>query len=59
MRLFTRKSRWDTLRETAVAAVTEGGVHRLTKVTAGLVGGAVAATAASAVLSSVRQQGEK
>ena len=59
MRLFTRKSKWDHLRDAATAALTHIGLRRLAKVTLGVVGGAVAATAASAAVSSARRQDEK
>ncbi len=59
MRLFTRKSRWDRVRDAAVAAVGKGDFRQAGKVTLGVVGGAVAAAVASAAISSVRQQDEK
>ena len=59
MRLFTRKSKWDRLMDVAEATLASAGVRRLTKITLGVVGGAVAATAASAAVSSVRRQDEK
>jgi uncharacterized protein (DUF697 family) len=59
MRLFTRKSKWDRLMDVAEAALASAGARRLTKITLGVVGGAVAATAASAAVSSVRRQDEK
>jgi hypothetical protein len=59
MGLFTRKSRWDRLREATEAVVADGGIRRLGKVTVGVVGGAVAATAASAAVSAVRGQDSK
>jgi uncharacterized protein (DUF697 family) len=58
MRLFTRKTKWDRLKGAATAAIAGAGTRRLIKVTLGVVGGAVATTAASAVVSSVRQQDE-
>jgi uncharacterized protein (DUF697 family) len=58
MKLFTRKSKWDRLMDAAAATATDAGVRRLTKVTLGVVGGAVAATAASAAVSSARHQDE-
>jgi len=58
MRLFTRKSKWDRIRDAATAIITNAEARRLTKVALGVVGGAVAATAASAAVSSVRQQDE-
>jgi uncharacterized protein (DUF697 family) len=59
MRLFTRKSKWDRLMDAAEAILAHAGARRLTKITLGVVGGAVAATAASAAVSSVRRQDEK
>ena len=59
MRLFTRKSKWDRLMDAAVAALADARARRLAKVTLGVVGGAVAATAASAAVSSARHQDEK
>jgi len=45
--------------DVAAATLASAGVRRLTKITLGVVGGAVAATAASAAVSSVRRQDEK
>jgi uncharacterized protein (DUF697 family) len=45
--------------DTAVAALADARARRLAKVTLGVVGGAVAATAASAAVSSARHQDEK
>jgi uncharacterized protein (DUF697 family) len=59
MRLFNRKSKWERLMDTAVAALADARARRLAKVTLGVVGGAVAATAASAAVSSARHQDEK
>jgi uncharacterized protein (DUF697 family) len=59
MRLFTRKSKWDRLMDAAAATLASAGVRRLTKITLGVAGGAVAATAASAAVSSARRQDEK
>lgn len=59
MRLFTRKSKWDRLMDVAEATLASAGARRLTKITLGVVGGAVAATAASAAVSSARRQDEK
>lgn len=58
MRLFTRKSKWDRLMDAATTTIAGAGTRRLVKLTLGVVGGAVATTAASAVVSSVRQQDE-
>ena len=59
MGLFTRKSRWERLLESAAAVAEGGSVRQVAKVTLGMVGGAVAATAASAAISMARQQEEK
>ena len=58
MRLFTRKSKWERVKDAAVAAISDGDFRQLGKVTLGIVGGAIAATAASAAISSVRHQDE-
>ncbi len=55
MNFFTRKSKWDRLLDTVVAATAKGGMRQAGKMTAGLVGGAIAATAASAAVSSIRR----
>jgi uncharacterized protein (DUF697 family) len=59
MRMFTRKTKWNRFMDAATAALENAEVRRLTKVTLGVVGGAVAATAASAAVSSARRQDEK
>lgn len=59
MGLFTRKSRWERLLESAAAVAEGGSVRQVAKVTLGMVGGAVAATAASAAISMARQQEER
>lgn len=59
MRLFTRKSKWERVMDAATAIIANTELRRLSKVTLGVVGGAVAATAASAAVSSVRNQDEK
>lgn len=58
MRLFGRKSKWDHVRDATSEILTNAETRRLTKVMLGVVGGAVAATAASAAVSSVRHQDE-
>jgi hypothetical protein len=58
MGLFTRKSKWDHVKDATIAAIGSGSFRQLTKVTLGAVGGAVAATAASAAISSIRNQDE-
>ncbi len=58
MGLFTRKSKWDLLLESVVSAVSNDSVRLVSKVTLGVVGGAVAATAASAAISAARHQDE-
>jgi hypothetical protein len=59
MRLFTRKSKWDRLMDVTVAALADARARRVTKITLGVVSGAIAATAASAAVSSARRQDEK
>jgi uncharacterized protein (DUF697 family) len=59
MRLFSRKSKWDRLMDAAVAALANARTRRLAKITLGVMGGTVAATAASAAVSSARNQDEK
>lgn len=58
MRLFSRKSKWERAMDATSAIIANAETRRLTKVMLGVVGGAVAATAASAVVSSVRNQDE-
>ena len=57
MGLFTRKSKWDLLLETVASAASSDSVRLASKVTLGVVGGAVAATAASAAISALRHDG--
>jgi len=63
MGLFTRKSKWDIMLETATSAAalaaTDRRVRRAAKVGLGVMAGAVSATAASAAVSSARQQYNK
>jgi uncharacterized protein (DUF697 family) len=56
MRLFRRKSKWDRVLGTMATMTAKGGLRRLSKVGAGVIGGAAAATAASAAISSIRHQ---
>ena len=56
MGLFTRKSKWDLLLESVESATSNETVRLASKVTLGVVGGAVAATAASAAISALRHQ---
>jgi len=56
MKLFTRKSKWDRIMDVAEAAMAKADMGRISKVTAGVVGGALAATAASPAISSIRHQ---
>ena len=56
MRLFRRKSRWERVLEAVTTTVAEGSLRRLSKLSAGVIGGAVAATAASAAVSSIRHK---
>ena len=58
MGFFTRKSKWDLLLESVASAADRGTLRLASKVTLGLVGGAVAATAASAAISARRHQDE-
>ena len=58
MGFFTRKSKWDLLLESVESATASNTVRLASKVTLGVVGGAVAATAASAAISARRHQGE-
>jgi hypothetical protein len=59
MGLFKRKSRWDEVLESVATVAGSGGIRRLGKVTLAAVGGAMAATAASAAVSAVRRQEQK
>lgn len=54
MRMFGHKTRWDRLREVAAATAASLGTRQVGKVTLGVVGGAVAATVASAAVSAAR-----
>lgn len=58
MSLFRRKSKWDHIMDAVATAAANDGLRRAGKVALGLVGGAAAATAASAIVSTARQ-GEK
>jgi uncharacterized protein (DUF697 family) len=58
MKLFTRKSKWDHVREAAAEAISRGDFRQAAKVTLGVAGGAIAATAASAAISAIRHQDE-
>jgi hypothetical protein len=58
MGFFTRKSKWDLLLESVASAADSDTLRLASKVTLGLVGGAVAATAASAAISARRHQDE-
>ena len=62
MGLFTRKSKWDLLLESVESATSKATsndtVRLASKVTLGVVGGAVAATAASAGISALRHRDE-
>jgi hypothetical protein len=58
MGLFTRKSKWDLLLESVESATSNDAVRLASKVTLGVVSGAVAATAASAAISAKRHQDE-
>jgi hypothetical protein len=54
MGIFHRESTWDRVRDAAVDAATEVDPKQLAKVAVGVVGTALTATAASAVVSSLR-----
>ena len=65
MKLFTRKSKWDRIMDVAETAMAKADLGRImakadlgriSKVTAGVIGGVLAATAASAAISSIRHQ---
>lgn len=58
MGLFRRKSKWDRFRDAAAATIASANLRRATKVTLGVVGGAVAAVAGSAAVSAVRRRDE-
>jgi hypothetical protein len=58
MRLFQRKSKWDRVLDSIATSMAKGGVRRLSKATAGFIGGVAAATAASAAISSIRHKGD-
>jgi hypothetical protein len=58
MRLFARKSKWDRVKDATASAVGSGSFRQATKVTLGVVGGAIAVSAASAAISSIRHQGQ-
>jgi hypothetical protein len=59
MHLFTRKSKWDRLMDAAAAALADARPRRLARITLGVMGGAVAATAASAAISAARRKDEQ
>jgi hypothetical protein len=56
IRLFRRKSRWDRIMDVVTSAAARGGIREAGKVTVGVVGGAVAATVASAAVSAARDR---
>lgn len=56
MRLFRRKSRWERALDAVAATMAKGSLRRLGKVSASVIGGAAAATAASAAVSSIRHK---
>ena len=58
MGMFTRKSKWDLLLESVLSATSSDTVRLASKVTLGVIGGVVAATAASAAISAARHQEE-
>jgi len=54
VKLLRRKSRWEKLIESTANVAAASSVRQAAKVTLGVVGGAVAATAASAAISTIR-----
>ena len=56
MGFFTRTSKWDHLVDTAGSAATGAAMRRIGKLGAGVLAGLVSVTAASAAVSSARQQ---
>ena len=56
MGLFTRKSKWDYLVESAGTVVTSSAAKRAGRFGAGLVAGLVSLSAVSAAITSARQQ---
>lgn len=59
MKLLKRKNRWEKLLDSAADVAAGGSARQAAKVTLGVLGGAVAATAASAAISTVRHQDQK
>lgn len=59
MSIFHRKSAWERALDAVLAASTTNAVRRTGKVTLGVLGGAVTATALSAAVSSARHRSEK
>lgn len=59
MGLFSRKSRWDVLKDSASTAVKTDALRSVGKVGAGIVAGLVSVTAVSAAISQARQQGQQ
>ena len=59
MGFFTRTSKWDHLVESAGSAATGATMRRIGKLGAGIVAGLVSVTAASAAVSSARQQEQR
>lgn len=56
IKLFRRKSKWDRIMDAVTSAAARGGIREAGKVTVGVVGGAVAATVASAAVSAARDR---
>ena len=56
MGFFTRRSKWDLLIESVAATAAKKAVRDGSKITLGVVGSAVAVTAASAAVSAIRHQ---
>jgi len=59
MGFFTRRSKWDVLLDSAGSAVTGHALQRLGRVGVGVVAGVASVIAASAAVSSARQQEQR
>ena len=59
MGFFTRTSKWDVLKESAGSVATGDTMRRIGKLGMGFIAGLVSVTAASAAISSARQQEQR
>ena len=59
MGFFTRTSKWDLVRQSAGSVVTGDAMRRVGKLGMGFIAGLVSVTAASAAISSARQQEQR